>query len=53
MRKKTDYTSNDAVALEHWNRRIRKKKKIKHLSYNDLYHLVGELSETVDTNNRK
>ena len=30
MRKKTDYTSNDAVALEHWNRRIRKKKKIKH-----------------------
>lgn len=30
-----------------------KKKKIKHLSYNDLYHLVGELSETVDTNNRK
>ena len=30
MRKKTDYTSNDAVALEHWNRRIRRKKKIKH-----------------------
>ena len=30
MRKKTDYTSNDAVALEHWNRRIRKKIKIKH-----------------------
>ena len=30
MREKTDYNSNNAVALERWNRSVRKKKKIKH-----------------------
>ena len=30
MREKTEYNSNNAVALERWNRSVRKKKKIKH-----------------------
>lgn len=30
MREKTEYNNNNAVALERWNRSVRKKKKIKH-----------------------
>lgn len=46
-------TKNELETVISKNLKTFNKKKIKHLSYNDLYKMVSELAETFDTNNKE
>lgn len=48
-----EMTKSELENLISKNLKTFNKKKIKHLSYNDLYQMVCGLAETVDTNNKK
>ena len=48
-----EITRDELETLISKNLKTFKKKKLKHLSYDDLYQMVCGLAETVDTNNKK